>query len=415
MRKIWLIITLFPIVCNAQEALSDHQLAAYYVKSESANKSIVTIANKIFQGRRVKDKDLIEFHNATSSIQYYYSLERKKLRSKCEIMGSRYNAAVALLDSLTQQYENELARNENSDITNEFVEKYFRPIACSEHLDLRDIISFSDLSRMYYTANLGYLKNYSLTEAPSLDPRPDWTIHFEENEQLRDSCIHAFKSRDFEEISKDMFARTLEMVKQINFQHRKNILIESGEWDAYKRKVAQASEYIKSLNISSKGEYVIDYSRLPREIYKITIPYILKDGKAIIHGTATERHFEKQVANPIPAKAAMTTYDYTKSAVYEMGKLVSQTSEGNITYWQINPEHYKIKNYEKRMQTIRNSPVIIAYSEKASADLDATLNRGFIAREVPDEILISRYAFGSISFDTFKAEIQRPYFPWGTD
>ena len=129
MRKIWLIITLFPIVCNAQEALSDHQLAAYYVKSESANKSIVTIANKIFQGRRVKDKDLIEFHNATSSIQYYYSLERKKLRSKCEIMGSRYNAAVALLDSLTQQYENELARNENSDITNEFVEKYFRPIA----------------------------------------------------------------------------------------------------------------------------------------------------------------------------------------------------------------------------------------------------------------------------------------------
>lgn len=412
MKKI-LLLALLPVLCNAQESLSDQQLAAYYVKSNTADKSIVSLANKILGGKTLKENKLEEFYNATKFIQESYSFERKKLRSQ-SAMGSRYESALSILDKLTSQYKDELAKNEKSDITDDFIDRYFRPIACSQYLDLRDIVSFIDLSKMYYTAKLGELNSYS-TQAPSLAPSaPNWTIKFVENKQLCDSCMNAFQSRDYVKISKDMFERTLAIVEQINRQHKKNLLIESGEWDAYKQRVAQATEYIKSLNIPSEGEYVQDLSRLPGEIYKRTIPYVMKDGKTVIHGTVTERHILKQVANPIPAKGYSSTFDYTKSATYVMGKLISEKAEGTVTYWHSDPEFDKIRDFAKRMEAIRKSPVIINYSESVPANLASDLNNRNITREEPDELLISQYALDAITFEEFMKRVKSPYIERGT-
>lgn len=414
MKKILLLIALFPIFCNAQEILSDQQLAAYYVKSKTADKNIVSLANKILDGKTVKEDKLTEFHKATYPIQAKFSIERKRLRSQTA-MGSKYDSALEILNNLYAQYQEELAKNNNSDITDEFVEKYWRPIACGEYLNLKDIITFNDLSKMYYTAKLGYIDSYT-QQTPSLAPiRPNWAIEFEENQQLCDSCMNAYTSRDYEKISKDMFERTLDVVEQINLQHKKNILVESGEWDAYKQRIAQATEYIKSLNVPSEGEFVEDLSRLTGEVYKRTIPYVTKDGISVIHGTATERHYLKQVANPIPAKGHCLTYDYTKSATYEMGRLVSEKAEGTVTYWHSDPELNKIRDYVKRMESIKNSPVIVNYSENVSADLAYVLNNRYISREEPDELLISQYALNIISFDEFMKSVKNPYILPGTN
>lgn len=414
MKRILLLIALFPIFCNAQETLSDHQLAAYYVKSKTADKSIVSLANKILDGKTVKEDKLTEFHKATYPIQAKFSIERKRLRSQTA-MGSKYDSALEILNNLSAQYQEELAKNNNSDITDEFAEKYFRPIACGEYLNLNDIVTFNDLSKIYYAAKLGQLNSYS-QEAPSLTPStPNWTIEFEENKQLCDSCMNAYTGRDYAKISKEMYERTLDVVKQINLQHKKNILIESGEWDAYKQRIAQATEYIKSLNIPSEGEFVRDLSSLPGEVYKRTIPYVTKDGIRVIHGTATERHYLKQVANPIPPKGYSSTYDYTKSATYEMGRLVSEKVEGTVTYWHSDPELNKIRDYVKRMESIKNSPVIVNYSENVSADLASVLNNRYISREEPDELLISQYALGAISFDEFMKRVKNPYISRGTN